>query len=63
MATVATEPEATYRRRGIFARPKGTAGLWGWATTVDHKRIGVLYGVTAVLFFLVGGSEALLIRL
>src|SRR5438093_10693546 len=34
-----------------------------WMTTVDHKRIGVLYGVTAFLFFLVGGVEALLIRL
>src|SRR5438046_10526339 len=34
-----------------------------WITTVDHKRIGVLYGVTAFLFFLVGGVEALLIRL
>jgi len=32
-------------------------------TTVDHKRIGLLYGATALLFFLVGGVEALLIRL
>jgi cytochrome c oxidase subunit I len=31
-------------------------------TTVDHKRIGILYGVTSFSFFLVGGSEALLIR-
>src|SRR5207249_6058784 len=30
---------------------------------VDHKRIGILYGVTSFTFFLVGGSEALLIRL
>ena len=36
--------------------------LWSWLTTVDHKRIGVLYGVTAFLFFLMGGVEALLIR-
>ncbi len=35
----------------------------GWLTTVDHKRIGILYGVTAFVFFLVGGIEALLIRL
>jgi cytochrome c oxidase subunit I len=34
-----------------------------WLTTVDHKRIGILYGVTAFLFFLVGGIEALIIRL
>ncbi len=38
------------------------AGL-GWLTTVDHKRIGILYGVTAFAFFLIGGLEALLMRL
>src|SRR2546422_1116005 len=34
-----------------------------WITTVDHKRIGILYGVAAFAFFLLGGLEALLIRL
>jgi cytochrome c oxidase subunit I len=34
-----------------------------WLRTVDHKRIGILYGVSAFVFFLVGGIEALLIRL
>jgi cytochrome c oxidase subunit 1 len=38
-------------------------GLWSWITTVDHKRIGLLYGVSGFAFFLVGGLEALLIRL
>jgi cytochrome c oxidase subunit 1 len=38
-------------------------GLWSWIATVDHKRIGILYGVTAFVFFLLGGIEALLIRL
>ncbi|MFL5471776.1 MAG: cbb3-type cytochrome c oxidase subunit I, partial [Gemmatimonadales bacterium] len=38
-------------------------GLWSWITTVDHKRIGILYGATAFLFFLMGGIEALLIRI
>ncbi|HEX5387484.1 MAG TPA: cytochrome c oxidase subunit I [Gemmatimonadales bacterium] len=37
-------------------------GLWSWLTTVDHKRIGILYGTTAFCFFLLGGLEALLIR-
>ena len=37
-------------------------GLWSWITTVDHKRIGILYGATAFLFFLIGGIEALLLR-
>ena len=38
-------------------------GLWSWITTVDHKRIGILYGATAFLFFLIGGIEALILRL
>jgi cytochrome c oxidase subunit 1 len=38
-------------------------GLWSWLTTVDHKRIGILYGSTAFLFFLMGGIEALLLRI
>jgi cytochrome c oxidase subunit 1 len=46
-----------------FARPKAQHGFWSWISTVDHKRIGILYGITAFLFFMVGGVEALLIRL
>ncbi len=38
-------------------------GFWSWITTVDHKRIGILYGVSAFAFFLIGGLEALVIRL
>jgi cytochrome c oxidase subunit 1 len=37
-------------------------GIKSWLTTVDHKRIGILYGASAFLFFLIGGCEALLIR-
>jgi cytochrome c oxidase subunit 1 len=62
MATVATEPEVT-ERRAFFRRPTATTGWWSWVTTVDHKRIGILYGVTAFAFFLVGGMEAILLRL
>ena len=46
-----------------FARPTGYRGIWGWLTTVDHKRIGILYGATALAFFLIGGVEALIMRL
>jgi cytochrome c oxidase subunit I len=41
--------------------------FWGavasWLTTVDHKRIGILYGSSAFIFFLIGGTEALIMRL
>ncbi len=47
---------------GVFRRPATTTGWRSWVTTVDHKKIGIMYGVTAFFFFLVGGSEALLIR-
>jgi len=38
-------------------------GIWSWVATVDHKRIGVMYGLTAFAFFLMGGIEAMLLRL
>jgi cytochrome c oxidase subunit I len=38
-------------------------GWTSWVTTTDHKRIGVLYLVTTFVFFLLGGVEALLMRL
>jgi cytochrome c oxidase subunit 1 len=38
-------------------------GLRSWLTTVDHKRIGVLYAATALFYLVVGGIEALVIRL
>jgi cytochrome c oxidase subunit 1 len=41
----------------------GGTGIWSWITTVDHKRIGLLYGVTSFLFFLIGGIEAVIIRI
>jgi cytochrome c oxidase subunit 1 len=51
------------RQIAILSRPQTKSGLIGWLTTVDHKRIGILYGVTAFAFLLIGGVEALLIRL
>src|SRR5687768_10174880 len=38
-------------------------GVWSWLTTVDHKRIGLLYLYTALAFFLIGGLEAILLRI
>ncbi len=47
----------------IFRRPKTTSGFWGWVTTIDHKKIGIMYGYTAFFFLIMGGLEALLLRL
>ena len=47
----------------VIARPASASGLWSWITTVDHKRIGILYGVTAFMFFLLAGIEAGVIRM
>jgi cytochrome c oxidase subunit 1/cytochrome c oxidase subunit I+III len=54
-SSVAAPPDApdAYLHRGLSA----------WVSTVDHKKIGVLYLFTALFFFAIGGIEALVIRL
>lgn len=37
--------------------------LIGWLSTVDHKRVGVMYGIASLAFLVLGGVEALLIRI
>ena len=46
-----------------IARPLHPTGIWSWITTIDHKKIGILYGVTSFLMFLTGGIEALILRI
>lgn len=48
---------ATTQKRGFGAV------LWDYLTTVDHKKVGILYIIGGGLFFLLGGLEALLIRI
>jgi cytochrome c oxidase subunit I len=48
---------------GVLPRPTSYSGVWSWITTVDHKRIGILYGVSAFIFLLFGGIEAGIMRL
>ena len=50
------------RQHELVHAGEGT-GVWSWVTTVDHKRIGILYAVTAFAFLVIGGIEALIIRL
>src|SRR5438128_10382756 len=67
MAIVAREPVVTAfappQPRHLFRRPTAPSGLWAWMTTIDHKKIGILYAATAFVFFLIGGVEALILRL
>lgn len=37
-------------------------GIWSWLTSLDHKRIGLMYFMSIAVFFLIGGIFALLIR-
>ena len=48
---------------GALKRPMMESGWKSWLFTVDHKKIGIMYGVTAMFFFFVGGIEAMLIRI
>jgi cytochrome c oxidase subunit 1 len=48
--------------RQHFERP-AKRGLTDWLTTVDHKKIGVFYGLAGVFYLLVGGLEAILFRI
>ena len=45
------------------AVPRYKETVWDWLMTVDHKKIGLMYITTSLVFFIVGGIEALLIRL
>jgi cytochrome c oxidase subunit I len=55
---VAGRPEVVLR--GLEDRPTG----WlAWLTTTDHKKIGIMYLFATFLFFIVGGVEALVMRL
>ena len=58
-----TGGDLSARPMGIFARPGDAKGWRGWVTTVDHKKIGIMYGAAALFFFVIGGIEALLIRI
>ncbi|MDE3076788.1 MAG: cytochrome c oxidase subunit I [Chloroflexota bacterium] len=58
MAAIAQAPGAYPKDIG------GESHTWllSWVATVDHKRIGIMYMVTALVFFLAGGVESMLMR-
>lgn len=48
--------------RDFLSRVQKTK-TWDWLTTVDHKKIGILYFISGFVFFLIGGLEAIFMRL
>jgi len=64
MSTVAeTFPERAALHPGRLTRDVPPGGLLDWFTTVDHKKIGIMYLVTSAVFFALAGLEALLMRI
>jgi len=53
---------ALHQETDVGSRP-WVETLHGWVTTVDHKRLGILYILYALLFLAVAGSEAMIIRI
>src|ERR1700683_3759609 len=58
MAVVEREPAPA---EAVMALP-WTAVLHEWVSTVDHKKIGIMYVLMSVVFLIIAGTEALLIR-
>jgi cytochrome c oxidase subunit 1 len=57
MATAAVS--APYAHTGEYSQ----SGIMSWLKTVDHKRIGALYMYTALAWFAIGGTEAVIMRM
>ena len=64
MATVdVARPVPARSAVAVGAERSARAEIWDWLTTVDHKKIGILYLASTVVFFLLGGIAALLVRI
>ena len=65
MAVADTTVQSPIRTPQVTAHKveREPTGWTSWVTTTDHKKIGVMYLVTTFVFFILGGVEALLIRL
>jgi len=65
MATTVNRPTASVAVPQIAAHDvkREATGWTSWVTTTDHKKIGIMYLVLTFVFFILGGVEALMIRL
>lgn len=59
LALPSGDPGPVVKPLGVFTRPRETTGLTTWITTVDHKRIGIMYGAASMFFLLIGGLAAI----
>ena len=59
MSRIPLVPEITEPLPSI----RESEGLLAWVASIDHKQIGIMYLTATLLFFLVGGIEALLMRI
>jgi cytochrome c oxidase subunit 1 len=62
-APVAAPKEAARPEVVVHALKDPPKGWLSWLTTTDHKKIGIMYIFSTFLFFILGGVEALLMRL
>jgi cytochrome c oxidase subunit I len=68
---ITSEPRSETTAARPLARPEIIAhrvvpearGWTSWITTTDHKKIGILYLYTVLVFFVLGGVEAMLMRI
>ncbi len=58
MASIDYPLEKSRRRRDFSL----SEALYSWVATVDHKRLGLMYMATAIIFFLIAGIMAMVIR-
>jgi cytochrome c oxidase subunit 1 len=68
MASTKTERTLTVRHFPVDENPvknylNATKGIKSWLTTVDHKRIGLMYLFSVIFFFFIGGMLAITLRL
>ena len=61
-STPSRELKPERSRLGLMRPDHSATPVVDWLTTVDHKKIGIMYGALALFFFVVGGIEALVIR-
>jgi cytochrome c oxidase subunit I len=53
---------ATVAKPAALKRPYWTARLHEWVVTVDHKQLGIMYVLMAIVFLVIAGLEAMAIR-